>query len=566
MRRSPVQAASTICSIEIGTRVIDRATQNQEHNGLLSERTSRWLVVAITLAGAALRIVSLNTRSLWLDETTAVRQASWSIPEMLAWMANNVHPPLFHTLLHYWIRFIGRSEIDVRAFALVWGIAAIPLMYWAGRSLYDRKVGLISAIILALSPFFIWYSQEIRMYTMMLVFALIGMVALYNALGGRGVGWWVAYTLSAAAGIMTQYFYAFLLVGQAFYVVRFLAEKYVALSAADPLENHEGTGRVEDALRKLPELRAWLIASAAALLPLLWWLPQVLSHPELLRGTSGAFNYGGSPPKLGIYFNELILIPVEAVFGFHSEPVMRNIVSMWPLIITMVFLSAGMAKRFRGSTSYLAACGIGGAGVIVVLGQWQPIILEVRYFTAVAAPLVILAARFLCELKPSVFRLLSGVLIAVALVSWADQSYNPDSIVKWDNREAMSIVATGYQPGDTILLIPNFVSSVPEYYLPAPAYANLRRVPSFDAQGLPRNAPRQLAQDLERQVGPSHRVWLIATWQETPRIELDRDLTAKWLLSQDFETIEDHRLRKIRVTLFETGPEREFFINPGRTP
>jgi uncharacterized membrane protein len=546
--------------------VIDRATHNPEHNGLPTELTSRWLVVAITLAGAALRILSMNTRSLWLDETTAVRQASWSIPEMLAWMANNVHPPLFHTLLHYWIRFIGRSEIDVRAFALVWGVAAIPLMYWAGRTLYDRKVGLISATILALSPFFIWYSQEIRMYTMMLVLALIGTVALYNALNGRGTGWWVAYALSASAGIMTQYFYAFLLVGQAFYVMRFSAEKYAALTSGEPPESRTGSGRVEDVLRRLPELRAWLIASAASVLPLLWWLPQVLSHPELLRGTSGAFNYGGSPPKLGIYFNELILIPVEAVFGFHAEPVMRNIVSMWPLIITMFFLSAGMAKRFRGSTSYLAACGIGGASIIVALGQWQPIILEVRYFTAVAAPLVILAARFLCELKPGVFRALSGVLIVVALVSWADQSYNPDSIVKWDNREAMSIVASGYQPGDTILLIPNFVSSVPEYYLPAQAYASLRRVPSFDAQGRPRNTPRQLAQDLERQVGPSHRVWLIATWQETPRIALDRGLTVNWLRSQSFLAVEDHPLRKIRVTLFETDPGREFFINPEPTP
>lgn len=561
-----MRAANTTCCIEIGTRVIDRATHNPEHNGLPTELTSRWLVVAITLAGAALRILSMNTRSLWLDETTAVRQASWSIPEMLAWMANNVHPPLFHTLLHYWIRFIGRSEIDVRAFALVWGVAAIPLMYWAGRTLYDRKVGLISATILALSPFFIWYSQEIRMYTMMLVLALIGTVALYNALNGRGTGWWVAYALSASAGIMTQYFYAFLLVGQAFYVMRFSAEKYAALTSGEPPESRTGSGRVEDVLRRLPELRAWLIASAASVLPLLWWLPQVLSHPELLRGTSGAFNYGGSPPKLGIYFNELILIPVEAVFGFHAEPVMRNIVSMWPLIITMFFLSAGMAKRFRGSTSYLAACGIGGASIIVALGQWQPIILEVRYFTAVAAPLVILAARFLCELKPGVFRALSGVLIVVALVSWADQSYNPDSIVKWDNREAMSIVASGYQPGDTILLIPNFVSSVPEYYLPAQAYASLRRVPSFDAQGRPRNTPRQLAQDLERQVGPSHRVWLIATWQETPRIALDRGLTVNWLRSQSFLAVEDHPLRKIRVTLFETDPGREFFINPEPTP
>ncbi|PKQ16545.1 MAG: hypothetical protein CVT67_03875 [Actinobacteria bacterium HGW-Actinobacteria-7] len=184
-------------------------------------------------------------------------------------------------------------------------------------------------------------------------------------------------------------------------------------------------------------------------------------------------------------------------------------------------------------------------------------------FTAVSVPLVILFARFLSDLKPRPFHLLATALVLLSLGSWADQSYNPDNIVKWDNRQAMSIVSSGYQTGDTILLIPNFVSSIPEYYLQPEAYANLRKVPSFDAHGRPRNTPAELAQDLERQVGPSYRVWLVSTWQETPRIALDRALTARWLVSQNFRVVQDNPLRKIRVTLYETDPNRDFFINPG---
>lgn len=527
--------------------------------------TGLWLL-AITLAGVFFRVSSINTRSLWLDETTAIRQASWSIPEMLAWMANNVHPPLFHTLLHYWIRVVGRSEVEVRAFALVWGVVAIPLVFWAAKTMYDRRVGLISAVLLALSPFYIWYSQEARMYTMMLVFALITLTSLWKALNGDGRVWWVLYALSSAAGIMTQYFFGFLIIGQAIYMTRHVYRRNLPEAEQDLEASPSVLVHIYTVVRDSPPLRMWLIASAAAMIPLAWWLPQVIVNQELFRGAAGSFNYGGTAPRLGIYFNELILVPVEAVFGFHSESVMRNLVSMWPLLITLVFVSTGFAKRLTGSTSYLAAGGVGGAAIIVALGQWQPIILELRYFTAVSVPILILTARFLSILKPRTFTLIATVLVLVGIGSWADQSFNPNSVVKWDNRQAMSVVSEGFQEGDTILLIPNFVSSIPEYYLTASQYSSLRKVPSFDARGVPRNTPVQLAQDLERQVGPSHRVWLIATWQETPRIAQDRALTVQWLRSQGFRVAQDHPLQKIRVTLYETEPGREFFIDQGVTP
>lgn len=507
-----------------------------------SRAAAGWLTLVLTLAGAALRVSTLNTRSFWLDETTSIRQASWSLDVMLTWMAHNVHPPLFHTLLHYWIDAFGSSEVMVRAFTVAWGIAAIPLAYWAARAIYDRRVGLIATAIVALSPFFIWYAQEARMYTMMLVFALLSVGAMRRALERDRARWWLLYALATGAGMMTQYFFVFLVVGQAAYML--LRREH----------------------RRVRAIVGWAAALVVAALPFVWWLPRVLAHPELLRGLSGAFNYGGTPPAFGAHFNELILIPVQWAFGFHSELATRDLVAMWPLLITAVFLSAGLARRVSSRTWFLVASGVGGAAAITVLGLWQPIVLESRYYTAVTAPLVILAARVIAELGPSARRALVAVLLVIAAVSWADQSFNPDSIVKWDNRPAMGIVARDFQPGDAILLIPNFVTSIPEYYLPPAAYAAVRQVPSFDAKGLPRNTPAKLGEDLDRQVGPSRRVWLVATWQELPRIALDRRLTAEWLVGQGFAQKDDHQLRRVRVTLFEVGKQRGFFIDPVATP
>jgi mannosyltransferase len=507
-----------------------------------SPAAARWGTLALTFAGAALRLVTIDTRSFWLDETTAVRQALLSIPDMLTGMSSNVHPPLFHTLLHYWIVLFGPTEVVVRAFALTWGILAIPLVYWAAKAVYDRRVGLIATAIVALSPFFIWYAQEARMYTMLLVFALLSTGAMWKAIQRDRVGWWALYALATAAGLMTQYFFAFLVVGQAAFML------------------------LDRENRRMRPMLGWIASLLVASLPLVWWVPQVLAHPDLLRGVSGAFNYGGPTPGFGANFNKLILVPVQWAFGFHSELATRDLVATWPLLITLVFVSAGLARRVSSRTRYLIAGGVGGAIAITVLGFWQPIVLEARYFTAVGVPLVLLAARAIAEIKPPGRRALVAVLLVVAAVSFADQSLNPDSVVKWDNRAAMGIVADGYRPGDTVLLIPYFVTSIPEYYLPPAAYASLRTVPQFDAKGLPRNDPVRLAEDLDRQVGASSRVWLIATWQDVPQIALDRTHTAQWLVGQGFVQKSDHELRRIRVTLYEAGKPRGFFIGGGVAP
>jgi mannosyltransferase len=502
---------------------------------------ARWGTLALTLAGAALRLGTLDTRSFWLDETTSVRQALLSIPGMLAGMSDNVHPPLFHTLLHYWIVLFGPTEVVVRAFAVTWGIVAIPLVYWAAKAVYSRRVGLIATAIVALSPFFIWYAQEARMYTMMLVFALLSTGAMWRALQRDRAGWWALYAVATAAGLMTQYFFAFLVLGQAAFML------------------------LEQENRRRRPMLGWIASLIVASLPLVWWAPQVLAHRDLLRGVSGAFNYGGPAPGFGANFNKLILVPVQWFFGFHSELATHDLVSTWPLLITLVFVSAGLARRVSARTRFLIAGGVGGAVAITVLGFWQPIVLEARYYTAVGVPLVILAARVIAELEPPARRTLVATLLVIAAVSFADQSLNPDSVVKWDNRAAMGIVADGYRPGDTVLLIPYFVTSIPEYYLPPAAYASLRVVPQFDARGLPRNGPAKLAEDLNRQVGPSSRVWLIATWQDIPQIALDRTHTAQWLLSQGFVQKGDHELHRIRVTLYEIDKPRDFFLG-GVTP
>ena len=130
------------------------------------EELAPWLVVFITLMSGALRVILLDSKGMWLDETFSVWLANHSVVDMLQWTARiDQHPPLYYLLLHYWIALNGDSPYYVRLLSALFGAATIPIIYLIGKRMSGAVVGFAAAVILALSPFNIYFAQETRMYT-----------------------------------------------------------------------------------------------------------------------------------------------------------------------------------------------------------------------------------------------------------------------------------------------------------------------------------------------------------------------------------------------------------------
>lgn len=130
-------------------------------------------LVIITLVGALLRIYHLGFNSFWLDEawTWYFSKMSWS--EIWNTTAYEFNPPGFYWIEHT-IMYSGESEIWLRLVPAVCGIITIPVMYLIGKQFYQsKKAGLIAALLMALSPFAVWYSQEARAYSTALLFIAI---------------------------------------------------------------------------------------------------------------------------------------------------------------------------------------------------------------------------------------------------------------------------------------------------------------------------------------------------------------------------------------------------------
>jgi len=154
------------------------------------------LLVLIAFAARAIR---LDFQSLWRDEVDALRFATGPLPELLSrFTQRGWNGPLYFLLLRGWIDLAGTSEYAMRFFSLFFGVLTVPLVYALGGRLFTRPVGVLAALLTASSPYLIWYSQEVKMYTLVPALVLTAIHALHRALAGEGWHWWAVQVLATS--------------------------------------------------------------------------------------------------------------------------------------------------------------------------------------------------------------------------------------------------------------------------------------------------------------------------------------------------------------------------------
>ncbi|MCK6550891.1 glycosyltransferase family 39 protein [Myxococcota bacterium] len=135
----------------------------------------RRALVAVAAATAFVLVVALggaSSRSFWVDEVRSVELArDWSLMwrELTSREANMW---LYYVALHAWMKLFGESELAVRALSALSAAASIPVVYAVATRLFARRVGVLAAVTLASSAFFVRYGQEARAYAMLALFVL----------------------------------------------------------------------------------------------------------------------------------------------------------------------------------------------------------------------------------------------------------------------------------------------------------------------------------------------------------------------------------------------------------
>ena len=165
------------------------------------------LLLGLILLAFAIRIHRLDFQSLWRDEVDAIRFAQRGLSELAAnFLEIGQNGPLYFLLLHYWIRLAGTSEFAVRFFSLAFGVLIIPLIHTFGRQLLGTRTGLLAALLVALSPYHIWYSQEAKMYSLVAFLALLSLYLFLLALRKDRPFLWASYVLVTSLSLYIHIF------------------------------------------------------------------------------------------------------------------------------------------------------------------------------------------------------------------------------------------------------------------------------------------------------------------------------------------------------------------------
>jgi hypothetical protein len=173
------------------------------------------LLVLFTAAAAVLRSIGLNDQ-LWCDEITTVLN-SVRVPLrtlLTSYFYDNQHT-LYALLAQGSVAVFGDRPWAVRLPALLFGTAAVPMLYLLGRELTNRFEALAAAGVLALSYHHIWFSQNARGYTALLFAALLATWLLVRGLKEPGWRAWLLYAVTVALGMYTHLTMVFVAVSHA---------------------------------------------------------------------------------------------------------------------------------------------------------------------------------------------------------------------------------------------------------------------------------------------------------------------------------------------------------------
>ncbi len=122
--------------------------------------------VVLAVVAVALRLLYIST-PLWYDEAcswfTAIQAFPMGIIDNLLQL-DLQHTPLYFFLLHFWIKVFGDGEIALKSLSLMFGIAALPLVYTAVKKLASQKMAVWGLILASVSPLMVYFSTEVRMY------------------------------------------------------------------------------------------------------------------------------------------------------------------------------------------------------------------------------------------------------------------------------------------------------------------------------------------------------------------------------------------------------------------
>ena len=168
------------------------------------------MVLTVILVAWSLRLARLPFLTMWSDEYHSVRISSLPLAAILS--GNNtgdLNPPLYSALLRLQRLTFGDTEIAMRSLSLAFAMLSMPLFFKLAQGILREFIPSIAALVLmAFHPMFIYYSLEIRPYSLLILFGLLSFLSCVKVQGEskRSQAWAILLALSLAGCMYAHHF------------------------------------------------------------------------------------------------------------------------------------------------------------------------------------------------------------------------------------------------------------------------------------------------------------------------------------------------------------------------
>ncbi len=191
-------------------------------------KSNKWLVIILFLA-TALRVYNVDFQSIWLDEIHTINEAnpSLSFSEMYQlMMITEPHPPLYFILVKIVFTVFGYTTFVLRCFSALLGVGGLLAVYFLGKELMNKQVGIISALLLSVNYFHLYHSQDGRMYSMLFLTTTLSFLFLAKFIKKPSYQTAVLHGFFAVLMIYTHFFALFALFAEYLILLFFILKPF----------------------------------------------------------------------------------------------------------------------------------------------------------------------------------------------------------------------------------------------------------------------------------------------------------------------------------------------------
>lgn len=390
-----------------------------------------WLVLLMALF---LRLVNLN-QSLWLDEAINVVFAKssdfWWF--MTKYPVGDFHPPGWFAILWGWGHIFGFSEISVRLPSVILGVGTVGLTYLLGRNLFNKRVGLLSSLFLAIAPLHVYYSQEARMY----VFAAFAVCLSFYFLNGviqKRKLFGLGYAVSLVIVLTSDYLAYFIIPAQIIYLIWIKKLKGVALTA--------------------------YLVSGLVFLPWLYVFPS-----QFKIGMNKALSLPAWTMVVGSSLKDLLLLPIKILLGrvsFLNKTLYGAIAAFCGLAIGSIFIYG--LKKIDEATKLLLCWIFIPLTLAFLVSFIIPVLSYFRMIFILPAFYLILAKGI--ENLPKKFALPAIIFILLVSLSSVFGYYFNPGFHREDWKGAVNFVSKNLDANTIVLFENNEIPAPIKYYNP----------------------------------------------------------------------------------------------------